>query len=188
VRAFGLVLLGIFLVLTLMLRSLIAPIYLIATVVLSFSATLGVTNIVYQVVFGVDHLAWWMPFFTFVFLVALGIDYNIFLVGRMKEEVAHYGLHDGMYRAVSATGPIIGSAGIILAGTFVAMMAGEIKGLAQIGFAVSFGVIVEAFVVRPLVVPALTTLCGKWAWWPGGIPTPKKVSVPKSVSAIEPGD
>lgn len=170
VRAFGLVLGGIFLVLLVMLRSAVAPIYLLLTVVLTFTTTLGSTALVFDQVLGVEKLTFWMPFFTFVFLVALGIDYSIFLMGRVKEEVALYGPQEGVHRAVAATGGIITSAGLILAGTFAAMMSGEIKGLSEIGFAVSFGVLIDTFVVRTMLVPALTTMLGHWAWWPGGIP------------------
>jgi RND superfamily putative drug exporter len=180
IRAFGLVLAGIFLVLLIMLRSAVAPIYLLLTVVLTFSTTLGITALVFALTLGVEKLTFWMPFFTFVFLVALGIDYSIFLMGRVKEEVAQHGPREGVHIAVAATGGIITSAGIILAGTFAAMMAGEIKGLSQIGFAVSFGVLIDTFVVRTMLVPAITTMLGRWAWWPGGVPGAKTVRpVPK---------
>jgi RND superfamily putative drug exporter len=111
-----------------------------------------------------------LPIFVFVFLVALGIDYSIFLFGRIKEEVGHHGLREGVHVAVAATGGIITSAGIILAGTFAGMMAGEIAFLAQMGFAVSVGVLIDTFVVRTMLDPALATLFGRWTWWPGGIP------------------
>jgi RND superfamily putative drug exporter len=172
-RAFALVMGGIFLVLLVMLRSAVAPVYLILTVVLTFTTTLGITALVFDLVLGVEKLTFWMPFFTFVFLVALGIDYSIFLMGRVKEEVARYGVREGVHVAVSATGGIITSAGIILAGTFAAMMSGQIKGLSEIGFAVSFGVLIDTFIVRTMLVPALTTMLGRWAWWPGGVPQAK---------------
>ncbi|HML23119.1 MAG TPA: MMPL family transporter [Aggregatilinea sp.] len=189
IRAIGLVLAGIFLVLLLMLRSLISPLYLILSVLLSYTTTLGFTSLVYKVFFGVDELTFWMPFFTFVFMVALGIDYNIFFVGRLKEEVAKNGLRDGIHTAMMATGPIIGSAGLILAGTFAAMMAGEIKGLTEIGFAVAVGVLLESMIVVGLLVPALTILAGKWAWWPGGVPgSAGKSPVPSRELSGQTGD
>jgi len=178
VKAFGFVMGGIFLVLLLMLQSVIAPLYLIATVVLSFTFTLGLTGLFFDVVLGIEKLTFWMPFFTFVFLVALGIDYSIFLMGRVKEEVGKHGPREGVHRAVAATGSIITSAGIILAGTFAAMTTGEIKGLSQIGFAVSVGVLIDTFVVRTMLVPALTALLGRWTWWPGGLPRGKQPTVP----------
>lgn len=169
-RAFGFILAGIFVVLLFMLRSVVAPLYLIGTVVLSFTCTLGLTNLFFQAAFGVERLSWMLPFFMFVFLVALGIDYSIFLFGRIKEEVGHYGVREGVHVAVAATGGIITSAAIILAGTFAGMMAGEIAFLAQMGFAVSVGVLIDAFIVRTMLDPALATLFGRWTWWPGGIP------------------
>ncbi len=181
VRAFALVMGGIFLVLLIMLRSVVAPVYLILTVVLTFTTTLGITALVFDLVLGVEQLTFWMPFFTFVFLVALGIDYSIFLMGRVKEEVAQHGVREGVHVAVSATGGIITSAGIILAGTFAAMMSGEIKGLQEIGFAVSFGVLIDTFVVRTMLVPAITTMLGRWAWWPGGVPQAKDQQAAEAV-------
>ncbi|MBN1284057.1 MAG: MMPL family transporter [Anaerolineae bacterium] len=169
-RSFGFILAGIFLVLLVMLRSIVAPIYLIGTVVLSFTCTLGITNLFFQVVYGREKLSWMLPLFMFVFLVALGIDYSIFLFGRIKEEVAHHGIREGVHVAVARTGAIITSAGVILAGTFAGMMTGEIMFLAQLGFAVSVGVLIDTFVVRTMLDPALATLFGRWTWWPGGVP------------------
>lgn len=169
-RAFGFVLAGVFLVLLLMLRSAVAPIYLIATVLLSFACTLGLTSLFFDLVMGVERLSWLLPMFMFVFLVALGIDYSIFLFGRIKEEVAYHGIREGVHIAVARTGAIITSAGIILAGTFAGMMAGEIAFLTQLGFAVAVGVLIDTFVVRTILDPALATLFGRWTWWPGGVP------------------
>ncbi|KPL22874.1 MAG: hypothetical protein AMJ93_06135 [Anaerolineae bacterium SM23_84] len=170
IRAFGFIMGGIFLVLLLMLRSAVAPTYLIATVLLSFTCTLGITNLFFDKVMGVERLSWILPLFMFVFLVALGIDYSIFLFGRIKEEVGHYGIQEGVHVAVAATGAIISSAGIILAGTFAGMMAGEVQFLKQLGFAVSVGVLIDTFVVRTILDPALAALFGRWTWWPGGVP------------------
>jgi putative drug exporter of the RND superfamily len=170
VRAYGFVLAGVFLVLLLLLRSVVAPMYLIATVLLSFTCTLGLTSLFFDLVLGVERLSWLLPMFMFVFLVALGIDYSIFLFGRIKEEVVHHGLREGVHVAVARTGAIITSAGIILAGTFAGMMAGEIAFLTQLGFAVAVGVLIDTFVVRTILDPALATLFGRWTWWPGGVP------------------
>lgn len=188
-RAIGFVLLGIFMVLLVMLRSAVAPIYLIGTVLLSFTFTLGLTNLVFQTFSDVDGLTWYVPFFTFVFLVALGVDYSIFLFGRVKEEVGHHGVREGVHVAVATTGSIITSAGIILSGTFAAMMTGEIMGLAELGFAVAFGVLVDTFVVRTVLDPALAALFGRWTWWPGGVPKAQpRAGRPQPVAAPEPGD
>jgi RND superfamily putative drug exporter len=172
-RAFGFVLAGVFLVLLVMLRSVVAPVYLIATVLLSFTCTLGLTSIFFDLVMGVERLSWLLPMFMFVFLVALGIDYSIFLFGRIKEEVASHGVREGVHVAVARTGAIITSAGIILAGTFAGMMAGEIAFLTQLGFAVAVGVLIDTFVVRTVLDPALAALFGRWTWWPGGVPRPQ---------------
>lgn len=168
-RTITLVLVGIFIVLLLMLRSVVAPMYLIGTILLSYGTTLGITRLVSDVLWGTDQLTWWVPFFMFVFLVALGIDYSIFLFGRIKEEVSRHGIQEGIHHAVEATGSVITSAGIIVAGTFGAMMGGEILGLAQIGFAVSVGILIDTFVVRTILDPALATFFGRWTWWPGGV-------------------
>ncbi len=168
-RTITLVLVGIFIVLLLMLRSVVAPMYLIGTILLSYGTTLGITRLVSEVLWGTDQLTWWVPFFMFVFLVALGIDYSIFLFGRIKEEVSRHGIQEGIHHAVEATGSVITSAGIIVAGTFGAMMGGEILGLAQIGFAVSVGILIDTFVVRTILDPALATFFGRWTWWPGGV-------------------
>lgn len=185
-RTIGLVLLGIFIVLLIMLRSLVAPLYLIATVLLSYAFTLGLANVVFRLLWGVEGLTWYVPFFIFVFLVALGIDYSIFVFGRIKEEVAIHGQREGIHVAVARTGSIITSAGIILAGTFGALMFGEIKGLAELGFAVAVGVLIDTFVVRTMLVPALTTLLGRWAWWPGGVPKATAVRQPITLGEAVP--
>ncbi|MCC6613112.1 MAG: MMPL family transporter [Anaerolineae bacterium] len=169
VLTIGVVSLGIFLVLLVMLRSFIAPLYLIATVSLSYSFTMGITDLVFRTFFGAENgLSFVIPVFCFVFLVALGVDYSIFLMGRVKEEVAQRGIGDGIHEAVVATGPIITSAGIILAGTFGSMMFGDVAALAQLGFSVAVGILIDTLVVRTMLVPAITLLLGKWAWWPGG--------------------
>jgi RND superfamily putative drug exporter len=170
VRIYCFILMGIFAVLLLMLRSVVAPIYLIGTVVLSFTCTLGLTNLFFEAVYRVDKLSWMLPIFMFVFLVALGIDYSIFLFGRIKEEVARHGVREGVHVAVAATGAIITSAGIILAGTFAGMMVGDMMLLKQLGFAVSVGVLIDTFVVRTVLDPALAAAFGRWTWWPGGVP------------------
>ncbi len=187
-RAIGFVLLGIFLVLLLMLRSAVAPLYLIGTVVLSFTFTLGLTNLFFKTVFDAEGLTWYVPFFAFVFLVALGIDYSIFLFGRIKEEVSYHGIREGVHVAVATTGAIITSAGVILAGTFAAMMSGEVLGLVELGFAVSVGVLIDTFIVRTVLDPALATLFGKWTWWPGGVPKAPASPRAKPVTSPENGD
>lgn len=165
-RAFIFVLGGIFVVLLLLLRALVAPIYLILTILLSYASTLGVMRLVFVDIMHTPGVTWWVPMFMFVMLVALGMDYNIFLIGRVKEEVALHGTKDGTRHALARTGGIITSAGIIMAGTFASMMSASLLGLLQIGFAVAFGVLLDTFVVRTTLVPAIIVLLGRWSWWP----------------------
>ncbi|MGD8624221.1 MAG: MMPL family transporter [Anaerolineae bacterium] len=165
VRTMVLVIGGIFVVLILLLRSLVAPVYMMGTILLSYGATLGITRLVFGGIYG-EGLAWFVPFLIFVVLVALGMDYNIFLMGRVKEESAR-GTKAGIERAVERTGGIITSAGIIMAGTFAAMMASSLLGLVQIAFAVAVGILLDTFVIRTTIMPAIATLLGRWNWWPG---------------------
>ena len=160
------VLAGVFVVLVLLLRALVAPLYLILTILLSYGATLGIVRVVFQNILGSSGVTWWVPIFMFVMLVALGMDYNIFLMGRVKEEVATRGNREGVRIAVAKTGGIITSAGIIMAGTFAAMMSASILGLVQVGFAVAVGILLDTFVVRTALVPAIAVLLGRWSWWP----------------------
>ena len=187
-RAFIYVLGGVFVVLILLLRALVAPVYLILTILLSYGATLGVVRLLFVDVLGAAGIVWWVPMFMFVMLVALGMDYNIFLIGRVKEEVAVNGTRVGTRHALARTGGIITSAGIIMAGTFASMMSASLLGLLQIGFAVAFGVLLDTFVVRTTLVPAIIVLLGRWSWWPrrgpGGKPIP---SGPDSSHATESG-
>ncbi|HVV36089.1 MAG TPA: MMPL family transporter [Acidimicrobiales bacterium] len=159
---------GIFVVLALLLQSLVAPFYLLASVVLSYAATMGLTTAVFV---GLGHepgLSFWLPPFLFVILVALGADYNIFIMSRIREEaVAGAEIHDAVTRGLTATGGVITSAGLILAGTFAALAFAPLPELRQIGFAVTVGVLIDTFVVRSLLVPAATMLLGRAAFWPG---------------------
>jgi RND superfamily putative drug exporter len=167
-----LVLMVILLVLTLLLRSVVAPLMLVATVVLSFLATLGTCALVFTHVFGYPGADTSFPLFAFVFLVALGIDYNIFLMTRVREETLARGTRAGVLRGLTVTGGVITSAGIVLAATFTVLGVLPLVFLAEIGFAVAFGVLLDTFVVRSLLVPALTLVLGDRVWWPGRISPP----------------
>jgi RND superfamily putative drug exporter len=156
----------VFLILTLLLRALLAPLLLIATVILSFGAALGVSVIVYDVVFGFPGSDASLPLYAFVFLVALGIDYNIFLMARVREETLHHGTRTGMIRGLAVTGGVITSAGIVLAGTFSVLGVLPLVFLTQIGFVVAFGVLLDTFIVRSVLVPALVLDIGQRIWWP----------------------
>ena len=156
----------VFLILALLLRALIAPIMLIATVVLSFTAALGVSALMFNHVFGFGGADTSFPLFVFVFLVALGIDYNIFLMTRVREEAGKHGPRHGALTGLAATGGVITSAGAVLAGTFAALATLPVTFLAELGFAVAFGVLLDTIVVRSVLVTALNLDLGRWVWWP----------------------
>ncbi len=159
-------LLVVLLVLIALLRSLVAPLLLIATVILSFFAALGVGAVVFDVIFGFPGSDPSLPLFAFVFLVALGIDYNIFLMARVREETARHGTRDGMIRGLAVTGGVITSAGIVLAGTFSVLAVLPLVFLTEIGFVIAFGVLLDTFLVRSVLVPALVLDAGERVWWP----------------------
>ncbi|MFE5703877.1 MMPL family transporter [Rhodococcus koreensis] len=153
-------------ILCLLLRSLLAPLLLMGTVVLSFAATLGISSLVFEHVFGFPGADPVVPLFAFVFLVALGIDYNIFLMTRVREEARRIGTRRGALRGLTVTGGVITSAGVVLAATFSALAVIPLIFLAQIAFIVAFGVLLDALLVRSLLVPALTVDIGQKIWWP----------------------
>ncbi|MFF2108581.1 MMPL family transporter [Rhodococcus koreensis] len=160
------VILVVFAILCLLLRSLLAPLLLMGTVVLSFAATLGISSLVFEHVFGFPGADPVVPLFAFVFLVALGIDYNIFLMTRVREEARRIGTRRGALRGLTVTGGVITSAGVVLAATFSALAVIPLIFLAQIAFIVAFGVLLDALLVRSLLVPALTVDIGQKIWWP----------------------
>ena len=162
-----LTLLVVLLILVALLRAVVAPLYLVASVVLSFAATLGLTYAAFEFLFDAPGSDASLPIFVFVFVVALGVDYNIFLVARIREEAGRHGVREGVLRGLERTGGVITSAGLILAGTFSVLMALPLEQLFQLGFAVAIGILVDTFVVRTLVVPAIALLLGRWSWWPG---------------------
>ena len=160
------VLLIIAIILALLLRSIVAALILLATVVLSFAATLGASAFVFNNIFNFPGADTSFPLFTFVFLVALGIDYNIFLMTRVREEALKLGTRAGTIKGVTVTGGVITSAGVVLAATFTVLGVLPLVALAQIAFAVAFGVLLDTLVVRSLLVPALVHILGKRVWWP----------------------
>ncbi|MFG6443988.1 MMPL family transporter [Microbacterium sp. P07] len=153
-------------ILMLLLRSIVAPVILIGTVILSFGAALGVSALVFDGVFGFPGADPAVPLYGFVFLVALGVDYNIFLMSRVREESLVHGTRQGILRGLVATGGVITSAGLVLAATFAALGVIPILFLAQIAFIVAFGVLLDTFLVRSLLVPALAYDIGRHVWWP----------------------
>ena len=164
-----LTLLVVLIVLIILLRALVAPIILTLTVILSFAASLGVGFVVFDVVFGFPGSSPDLALFAFVFLVALGIDYNIFLMARVREESQRHGAREGMLRGLAVTGGVITSAGIVLAGTFLVLAVLPLVFLTEIGFVVAFGVLLDTLVVRSILVPALVFDIGPRIWWPSSL-------------------
>ncbi|MDI3417634.1 MMPL family transporter [Streptomyces luteolus] len=158
----------ILLILVLLLRSLLVPVLLVATVALNFLATLGVSTLVFDLL-GFSGTDASVPLYGFVFLVALGVDYNIFLMSRVREEALVHGTRQGVLRGLTTTGGVITSAGVVLAATFAALMVIPLAFLVQIAFIVAFGVLLDTLVVRSLLVPALVIDIGPRAWWPSAM-------------------
>jgi len=160
------VLVVIFVILMILLRSILAPLILILTVILSFAATMGVSALVFNHLFNFPGADPSIPLFGFIFLVALGIDYNIFLVSRIREESLKYGTRKGIVRGLRFTGSVITSAGIVLAATFGSLFIIPILFLAQIAFIVAFGVVLDTIIVRSLLVPSIAYDLDNRVWWP----------------------
>lgn len=163
------VLVVVFLILVGLLRALVAPLVLIGTVIVSFLAALGVGYFVFDVIFGYPGSDPSLPLFVFVFLVALGVDYNIFLIARAREETIEHGPSAGILRALAVTGAVITSAGIVLAGTFSVLATLPLTFLTEIGFVVAFGVLLDTFLVRSILVPAIGLSLGERFWWPSAL-------------------
>jgi RND superfamily putative drug exporter len=164
-----LVLFVISIILIILLRSLVAPLILIGTVILSFFATLGACAIAFNYIFDFPGADASFPLFAFVFLVALGVDYNIFLMTRVREESKTIGTRPGILRGLTVTGGVITSAGIVLAATFLVLGVLPLVALRQVGFAVALGVLIDAFIVRTTLVPALAYTIGRKVWWPSAL-------------------
>ena len=161
------VLVVILFILMLLLRSVVAPVLLVLSVVLSYGAAMGVSAWVFNGVFGFSGADATVPLFGFVFLVALGVDYNIFLMSRVREESLKHGTRPGILRGLAVTGGVITSAGVVLAATFAALGVIPIMFLVQLAFIVAFGVLLDTVLVRSLLVPALAYDIGSKIWWPG---------------------
>ena len=155
------------LVLGALLRSVVAPVYLLASVVLSFFAAVGLSVWVFQGLLGQDGVSYATPFYMFVFIVALGADYTIFIMSRIREEAARGPLRPAVIAAIGSTGGVITSAGLILAGTFAVLMTLPLRDLFQLGFAVAVGILIDTFIVRTLIGPSIVLLLGRAALWPG---------------------
>jgi RND superfamily putative drug exporter len=163
---FPIVLAVVFLILAILLRAVLLPLLLIGTVIASYAAALGVGSFLFEHVFRFKGEDPTLPLFAFVFLVALGIDYNIFLMARVREETLRRGTRPGMVRGLAVTGAVITSAGIVLAGTFGVLAILPLVALTEIGLTIAFGVLLDTFIVRSLIVPALVFEIGPRVWWP----------------------
>lgn len=176
VKIIPIVLAVILVVLIILLRSVLAPVLLVASVALSNATALGVSALVFNNIFGFEGADASVPLFAFVFLVALGVDYNIFLMTRVREESLRIGTRPGILRGLGVTGGVITSAGVVLAATFAALGVIPILFLAQIAFIVAFGVLLDTVLVRSLLIPALAYDIGPKIWWPsklGREPSPR---------------
>jgi putative drug exporter of the RND superfamily len=176
-----LILAVVLIILALLLRALVAPLILTGTVVLSFAAALGVSAFFFNHVFGFGGADTSFPLFVFVFLVALGVDYNIFLMTRVREEAHRRDARHGAIVGLAATGGVITSAGFVLAGTFAVLATIPSTFLTELGFAVAFGVLLDTIVVRSVLVTALNLDIGRWMWWPSKLahkpdPAPAELS------------
>jgi RND superfamily putative drug exporter len=163
------VLVVILMILMLLLRAIVAPVLLVLSVVVSFAASLGVSAFVFNGLFRFPGADPAVPLYGFVFLVALGIDYNIFLMTRVREESRRNGTRQGILLGLAVTGGVITSAGLVLASTFAALGVIPILFLAQIAFIVAFGVLVDTLIVRSLLVPAVSYDIGRAIWWPSAL-------------------
>lgn len=191
IRIDSLVIVGVFAILVLLLRQAGVCLYLIVSVLFSYLVTLGFTYLSFWYWDGANFagLDWKVPMFLFTILIAVGEDYNIFLMSRIEEEQRRFGPVGGVAHALSRTGRIISSCGIIMAGTFASLAAGSLKGMSQLGYALAFGVLLDTFVVRPVLVPAYLVLLhggqfGRWGRWLGAV-TPESISA-QATSSITP--
>ena len=185
-----LVLIVVFVILALLLRALVLPLLLIGTVIVSFFAALGTGAVVFEWVFDFPGSDPSLLLLSFIFLVALGVDYNIFLMARTREETHVHGTRMGMLRGLAVTGSVITSAGIVLAGTFAVLGVLPIVYLTQIGFVIAFGVLLDTLIVRSILVPALVFDVGQKIWWPSRLaeaaePTDGGGDEPESLDRLE---
>lgn len=182
-----LILLVVFVVLILLLRALVAPLLLIASVVLSYAAALGLAGLVFRAI-GHPAVLNAFPLYGYLFLVTLGVDYTIFLMTRAREEVASIGNRDGILTALAVTGGVITSAGVVLAATFSTLVLLPLVTAVQMGLIVALGVLLDTFVVRTLLIPALTIDVGPRAWWPSRLAHRPETRIPEQPAAPRPAD
>jgi RND superfamily putative drug exporter len=177
------VLVVVFLILMLLLRALVAPLVLLATVILSFGAALGISVLLFEHVFGFAGSDPSFPLFAFVFLVALGIDYNIFLMTRVREESAVHGTRKGALIGLTSTGGVITSAGVVLAATFLVLASLPLVFLVEMGTTVALGVMLDTMIVRSILVTALNLDLGDRVWWPSKLGASRGEALPAAEPA-----
>jgi RND superfamily putative drug exporter len=191
-RIIPIAILAIGILLALVLRSLVAPLYLIASVGISYLAALGLSVLIFIQIGNSGGLVFFMPFLMFIFLLALGEDYNILMMTRIREEAQRFPLREAVTRALGATGSTITSAGLVLAGTFIVLtvVAGGGSGgdqIRDIGLGLALGVLMDTFLVRTLLVPSTVVLLGRWNWWPSRMSRrDAQVPEPTPGDAVEP--
>ncbi|TDO09307.1 RND superfamily putative drug exporter [Bacillus subtilis] len=166
-RTMVIMIIGLFIVLTILFRSMIMPIYMIASLLLTYYTSISITELIFVNGLGNAGVSWAVPFFSFVILIALGVDYSIFLLDRFKEEV-HMGIEQGVIRSMSKMGSVIITAAIILAGTFAAMMPSGVNTLMQVASVIIIGLLLYGLVILPLFIPAIIATFGEGNWWPFG--------------------
>ena len=176
----------IFGILCLLLRAVVAPLYLVATVVLSYAFALGASSLIFTELFNQPDSDPGLPTFAFIFLVALGVDYNIFLMSRIREEAAHQETKEAVITGLERTGGVITSAGLILAGTFCALMTLPLETFLQIGFTIAFGLLVDTFLVRTILVPAIAFKLGERNWWPSKVSHDRPAETPRAPGVAAP--
>lgn len=156
-------------------RSIIAPFYMMGTILLSYAATIGLSLFLFKVFLGLDAISYRIPLYALVFLIALGVDYSIMLIARVREEVRSMPFEAAVRRGVDRTGGVISSAGLILAATFLVLATMPIHELKLFGFIMALGILIDTFIVRPLLIPAILMMLGKWSFWPQKIPVTSRV-------------
>ena len=156
----------IFVIIAVLLRAIVAPLVLVATTALSFAAAFGLASVIWRFGFGYADVEAQLPLYIFIFLVALGVDYNIFLSARIREEARTLGTRPGTLRGLGVTGGVITAAGVVMAGTFAALTQLPSVPVAQVGIAVAVGVLLDTLLVRTVLVPAALLTLGDRAWWP----------------------
>ncbi|HTU05968.1 MAG TPA: MMPL family transporter, partial [Trebonia sp.] len=170
-----LVLLVILIIIALLLRAVVAPLILVVTTALSFGASFGLASLAWRGL-GFKGTEAQLPLYIFIFLVALGVDYNIFLSARIREESRRDGIRDGTLRGLAVTGGVITAAGLVMAGTFLVLAIQPSVLVAEVGIAVVIGLLVDTLLVRTILVPASFVLTGDHVWWPSHSPRPAAVA------------